>query len=118
MKDDVRPADASAIVSQLDSLKSRSARESSKQRQTLVDYYVDEEGTLIQPSEILPLLKSAEKAADEYERGKKLLFVSGPEGFINHWAGPKQWVNGREVQGPLGGVLSTIDLHDWEVVKL
>ncbi|KAK3719619.1 hypothetical protein LTR37_004156 [Vermiconidia calcicola] len=117
-KDDVWPPDASPIVSQLDSFKGRSPSESSKRHKTLVDYYVDEEGTLIQPNEILPLLRSAEKAADEHEHGKKLMFVSGPEGFINHWAGPKQWVNGREVQGPLGGVLSTLDLNDWEVVKL
>ena len=46
------------------------------------------------------------------------MFVSGPEGFVNAWAGPKEWRDGRELQGPLGGVLAKLDLKDWEIVKL
>ena len=40
------------------------------------------------------------------------------DGFIEYWAGRKLWVDGREVQGPLGGVLGKMDLKGWSVVKL
>jgi len=82
-----------------------------------IDYFVDEEGTLVQPTDAMILAKSS-FSTDHAEPGRKIMFVSGPEGFIKHWAGPKEWANGREVQGPLGGVLSTLDLKDWEIVKL
>ncbi|TQV91028.1 cytochrome c mitochondrial import factor [Cordyceps javanica] len=32
-------------------------------------------------------------------RGKNLFMVSGPEGFISHYAGPKVWLGGVETQG-------------------
>jgi len=44
--------------------------------------------------------------------------VSGPDGFIEHWAGKKIWVGGHEAQGLLGGILSRLDLKDWNVWKL
>ena len=50
--------------------------------------------------------------------GKNVMFVSGPEGFVKAWAGPKEWQNGQEMQGPLGGRRSKLDLKDWEIVKL
>jgi len=83
-----------------------------------VDYFVDEENIFIQPDQVRQLLLSAQPANAGKVTGKRLLLISGPEGFINYWAGPKQWMNGREIQGPLGGVLSTFSLAGWEVVKL
>ena len=89
-----------------------------------VDHYVDEEQTFIKPIDVIRKLQSErlyppiEFADSKGSIGKKLLFVSGPEGFVNHWVGAKQSPNGPEVQGSLGGVLSTLDLGDWEVVKL
>lgn len=80
-----------------------------------VDYFVDEERTFISPATLQKIVKST--ASKGFET-RKLLFVSGPEGFVSHWAGPKQWANGREIQGPLDGVLSRLDLEGWEVVKL
>jgi hypothetical protein len=56
--------------------------------------------------------------------GKNLLFVSGPDGFVEHFAGPKRWANGMELQGPVGGVLGKIRarypdvMKDWLVLKL
>ena len=44
--------------------------------------------------------------------------ISGPDGFIGHFAGQKVWVNGREEQGELGGILKQLDLSGWEVVKI
>ena len=106
----------SAIVSELDSLKQRSQSQhaESGQTRTVVDYFVDEEGTFIQSKDVQRLLQQS----GSFTSGRRILFVSGPDGFINHWAAPKQWKNGREVQGQLGGVLSTLDLTGWEVVKL
>ena len=56
--------------------------------------------------------------------GKNLLFVSGPEGFVEHFAGPKRWAKGAELQGPVGGVLGKLRAYnpdamkDWLVLKL
>ena len=50
--------------------------------------------------------------------GRKLIIVSGPDGFINYLAGPKQWENGQEKQGELGGLLGRVDTKGWEVRKL
>ncbi|KAL8668520.1 MAG: hypothetical protein Q9168_006850 [Polycauliona sp. 1 TL-2023] len=50
--------------------------------------------------------------------GKKLVMVSGSDGFVEHYAGPKIWKEGRELQGNLGGLLGRIQLFDWTVWKL
>lgn len=116
--DTSQPQEKCAIVAELDVLKQIAAASSPAGGQTklLIDYFVDQEGTFVQPSQVQKLLKDA--SSSSRGAGKKLLFVSGPEGFISHWAAPKQWVEGREVQGRLGGVLSTLDLSGWEVIKL
>ncbi|OAA72460.1 cytochrome c mitochondrial import factor [Cordyceps fumosorosea ARSEF 2679] len=57
-------------------------------------------------------------------RGKNLLMVSGPEGFISHYAGPKVWLGGVETQGAVGGVAGELRRRnstfaaDWLVLKL
>lgn len=40
--------------------------------------------------------------------GSNLLFVSGPDGFIEALAGPKRWHAGGEMQGPVRGVLGRL----------
>lgn len=56
--------------------------------------------------------------------GKNLLFVSGPDGFVEHFAGPKRWADGMELQGPVGGVLGKLRVRqpyvmkEWLVLKL
>ncbi|KAK5108093.1 hypothetical protein LTR62_008810 [Meristemomyces frigidus] len=80
----------------------------------LIDYFVDEEGTQITPSHVAKLLHSGSNNTP----GTRLLLISGPDGFVNHWAGPKEWLGGREVQGRLGGELGEVDLGGWRVVKL
>ncbi|KAK4670199.1 mitochondrial peripheral inner membrane protein [Podospora pseudopauciseta] len=55
---------------------------------------------------------------------KNLLMVSGPEGFNNYFAGPKYWADGKERQGPVGGVIGELAkkypslASDWLVLKL
>ncbi|PGH10766.1 hypothetical protein AJ80_07416 [Polytolypa hystricis UAMH7299] len=91
-----------------------------------VDYFVDEEGSLITPQSILGFTKTTNtqqpppkgNARVASKASKKLILISGPDGFISFLAGPKTWQNGNEVQGPLRGLLSQLDLKDWTVWKL
>ncbi|KAF2419887.1 hypothetical protein EJ08DRAFT_573749, partial [Tothia fuscella] len=80
-----------------------------------ITYYVDEERRLIQSGDIEAHLKSLAQKADT---ANKLILISGPDGFVEHFAGKKTWQEGKEVQGPLGGVLAQINLSGWKVIKL
>jgi ferredoxin-NADP reductase len=99
-----------AIVKELDELKERGKAAT---RGLSVQYYVDEEKSFIQPADLEKRI-----ARTSEEKGSRVIMVSGPDGFIQHWAGKKQWIGGRETQGPLGGVLGKMDLGDWKVFKL
>ncbi|KAI7614425.1 hypothetical protein KC343_g10510, partial [Hortaea werneckii] len=108
----VASSEPNAVISQLDALKQKQAGA------LKTDYFVDEEGSVVQPKTITSLLQQGAAKSDNLpDPAERLLIVSGPDGFVNHWAGPKQWVGGREVQGPLGGVLSSLDLHGYKVIK-
>lgn len=98
------------IVQELDALKGRSKAAT---RGLSVQYYVDEEKSFIQTGDLARRLAHAPE-----ERGSRLILVSGPDGFIEYWAGRKRWEGGREGQGALEGVLGKMDLKDWKVVKL
>ena len=55
--------------------------------------------------------------------GSSLILVSGPDGFVSAWAGPKTWAAGQERQGPVGGILGKMaatdpKLAEWQVLKL
>lgn len=56
--------------------------------------------------------------------GKNLFFVSGPDGFIETYAGAKRWAGGQELQGGVGGLLGRLMRRDpefwrnWLVLKL
>lgn len=84
--------------------------------QITVDYFVDEEDTTITESVLRRCLKSL--SVQKAGAGMTLVLVSGPDGFVGHYAGPKHWENGTEQQGPLGGVLQGIDATGWKVWKL
>jgi ferredoxin-NADP reductase len=99
-----------AIVQELDALKERGKVAT---RGLSVQYYVDEEKTFIQPADLARRITRTPE-----EKGSRVIMVSGPDGFIEHWAGRKQWVGGQETQGPLGGVLGKMDLGDWKVFKV
>jgi hypothetical protein len=106
-----------AVVQELDALKERSrasTQELSVHQELSVQYFVDEEKTFITQRHVAERIH----ALPSNETGSKLILVSGPDGFIEYWAGKKLWVGGREVQGPLGGVLGQMDLKDWKVFKL
>lgn len=56
-------------------------------------------------------------------KGKNLFIISGPEGFITSFVGPKVWARGAERQGPVGGVVAELMRkdpavwEDWLVLK-
>ncbi|RYO84343.1 hypothetical protein DL766_002698 [Monosporascus sp. MC13-8B] len=68
---------------------------------------------------------SCARTADE-RAGSNLLFVSGPDGFIEAYAGPKRWGEGGEMQGPVMGLVGRLvkkeghggGMNDWLVLKL
>lgn len=61
---------------------------------------------------------------DNNKNKKNLLFVSGPDGFVEAYAGPKRWAGGHELQGPVSGLLGRLRRQDpefwrdWLVLKL
>ncbi|KAF2855051.1 hypothetical protein T440DRAFT_464362, partial [Plenodomus tracheiphilus IPT5] len=67
------------IVKELDALKALS---SARKNELNVQYYVDEERTFIQPNEIARRISQPREDA-----GSRLIIVSGPEGFLEYWAG-------------------------------
>jgi len=83
-----------------------------------VDFFVDEEKTFINEQAVKDSLQFTQRKDDESPSRRKLILISGPEGFVNYLAGPKRWVGGRQVQGELGGLMSRIDHSGWEVWKL
>lgn len=56
--------------------------------------------------------------------GKNLFMVSGPDGFVAHYAGQKMWIGGTLTQGPVDGVAGQLQrrdpslANDWLVLKL
>lgn len=106
-----KSASKGLIVQELEALKQRS-RIANEGLQ--VQYYVDEEKSFIKPSDVAKRVHTELSDRD----GSRLILISGPDGFIEYWAGKKQWVEGREAQGRLGGVLAKMDLKDWKVFKL
>jgi hypothetical protein len=83
-----------------------------------IDYYVDEEKTFIKPATVSKLIQSASSTDAAQEASSRLILISGPDGFIEYWAGRKIWTAGREEQGPLGGALSKLNSRGWTVWKL
>ncbi|KAF7550477.1 hypothetical protein G7046_g8004 [Stylonectria norvegica] len=56
--------------------------------------------------------------------GKNILVVSGPEGFVARYAGPKVWLGGQQTQGAVGGLVGRLlrrhpeVAREWLVLKL
>ena len=104
------PLTSSAQAIEIPSLKAKHQAELSFQ------YFVDEDQTFIKEATLLSLLSNNRRKGEV--AGKQLILVSGPDGFVNYYAGSKVWKGGSELQGPLGGVLKRLNLDGWEVWKL
>ncbi|KAF2128866.1 hypothetical protein P153DRAFT_27297 [Dothidotthia symphoricarpi CBS 119687] len=98
------------MVKELDTLKARSKAAT---RDLSVQYFVDEEKSVIRSGDVAKMIHESPG-----EKGSRVIMVSGPDGFVEYWAGRKLWVDGREAQGPLRGVLGKMNLKDWKVIKL
>lgn len=87
-----------------------------------IDYYIDEQKTFINEEAVQKCLDigDAESASipELAHSDRRLLIISGPEGFVNYFAGPKVWRGGEEVQGPLSGLLGRLNTRGWEIWKL
>jgi ferredoxin-NADP reductase len=86
-------------------------RNQARPSQLQVDYYVDEENSFIKPADVSRLL-------EQKSRGKAIILISGPDGFVEYWAGKKEWAMGHETQGVLGGQLAEMDKKGWKVIKI
>lgn len=100
----------SLIVKELEALKEQYPG------QITVDYYLDEENRFIGKDDISEFIRSTRPSEGSCK--SKLILVSGPEGFISYMAGSKLWAQGKELQGPLNGIIKELDLKDWGVWKL
>lgn len=90
-----------------------------------VEYYVDEEKQNITKSILERYLQTQNHDTAESQlkpsissSSRKVVIISGPDGFVNYFAGPKVWHEGQHVQGRLGGILKDIKPIGWEVWKL
>lgn len=84
-----------------------------------IEYFVDEENRFITEALLRKhLTTDRPKEENTKPEGKKILLVSGPDGFVSTFAGPKGMRGGRETQGPLGGVLDNIKPEGWSIWKL
>jgi len=89
-------------------------------------YFVDEENRFIQQKDVVAELARLEGQSgnapgriDAAEAHEKLILISGPDGFVEYFAGPKRLtIDGREVNGVTGGLLSQMKLDGWRVVRL
>ncbi|MCJ1463330.1 hypothetical protein MMC07_001937 [Pseudocyphellaria aurata] len=106
----------SALVQELEALKQR------KKGNVTVDYFCDEENSYITQKVLKRYLAepgiSTAGTMQNTSKRKKLILISGPEGFVNYHAGPKTWSGGQELQGSLGGILKALDPNDWMIWKL
>lgn len=81
-----------------------------------IQYFLDDQKRFITEDVLVKCLSNG--SLEDRSACKKLILVSGPDGFVNYYAGPKIWKGGSELQGPLGGVLEKLNLDGWVVWKL
>lgn len=85
-------------------------------------YFVDEEKSFIDEGVLGKYIKSSveseSKGTGDDGQSRRLIVISGPEGFVNYLAGPKKWSGGKEGQGSLGGLIRELHLEGWDVQKL
>lgn len=118
--------DKNLVVQEIELLKAtfRDADKDSLGRQgsLAIEYFVDDSNRFVKPKDVSRQMRHvAQEEEDQGREGeKKLILISGPEGFVDLWAGKKLWIGGKEVQGPLGGYFSHLGLtsRDWKVWKL
>lgn len=124
LSDPVESSSLNPLVKELNTLKAKFPDNIS------ISYFVDEEHTAIDDGILKRYLSGAaakqhsnttQRNADSQSMGKqqkKVIIISGPDGFVDYLAGPKRSLLGSEVEGVLGGRLAALNLQGWEVCKL
>lgn len=111
-----QPYDTCLLTNQIKLLKAKHADRFE------IQYSVDEEKSFIDESVLSKYVKSSvgteSKSTGQSGQRRRLIVVSGPEGFVNYLAGPKKWSGGKECQGPLGGLIGGLYLDGWNIQKL
>ncbi|KAI4121564.1 MAG: hypothetical protein LQ338_006295 [Usnochroma carphineum] len=105
----------SPIVQELSTIKTRYTGDLE------VAYFADDQNRFITKQDIHRQLRNSTRSTGNSSSnplGIRLMLISGPDGFVEHFAGPKVWKEGKELQGTLGGVLQKMDLQGWSVWKL
>ncbi|KAI4175499.1 MAG: hypothetical protein LQ343_001699 [Gyalolechia ehrenbergii] len=106
----------SPIVSELSTLKARYTGHLD------INYFADDQQRFITQQDIQRRLQNSVRGNSDRESGRNsgsnLILISGPDGFVEYFAGPKVWKDGKELQGNLGGLLKNMDIHGWAVWKL
>ena len=101
------------LIEEVESLRARHGGK------VIVDYLIDEEGSYITETLLRTYLGGIDQTVNQDGTPRtKIILVSGPEGFVDAFAGPKRWQGGEEIQGPLGGLLKKIDPQGWQIWKL
>ena len=115
-KEDIERRESSSLSSGIQQLKSKHADSVNLQ------YFVDEHKSFIDEKVLRSYFadnpENESSIEAQTEKGRKVIVVSGPEGFVNYLAGPKIWREGKECQGPLGGLIGKMSIRDWSVQKL
>ncbi|KAL8932961.1 MAG: hypothetical protein Q9211_006035 [Gyalolechia sp. 1 TL-2023] len=106
----------SPIVSELSTLQARYTGNLN------ISYFADDQQRFITQQDIQRRLQNSGRGnldrGSGKNSGKNLILISGPDGFVEYFAGAKVWKEGKELQGNLGGLLKKMDLQDWTVWKL
>ena len=105
----------SILVKQLNQLKS------DFEGQLQVDYFVDEERSFITQGVLRSVLipqQTPDFSSVTSSSAKRLILVSGPDGFVAYFAGAEGRSGKRETQGQLQGLLKDAGVRGWEVWKL
>ncbi|KAI4248619.1 MAG: hypothetical protein LQ352_005883 [Teloschistes flavicans] len=106
----------SPIVEELTALKQKHPRRFN------VSYFADDRDRFITTQDVRRQLQSPASSNSQslaaQAPGKKLILISGPDGFVEYFAGPKVWKEGQETQGELGGLLKRLIPPGWTVWKL
>lgn len=120
------PATKSAIVKELEALKKHfksSPRDTEDRPGGLtIEYFADENHKFVKPKDVARQMRRVAEDEENFDMqpGTKLIMISGPDGFLELWAGKKIWLGGREVQGPLKGYFANFNLvsRGWKIWKL
>lgn len=107
------------IVKELEELKAKYPG------QITVEYFVNAENTWIDENAVFNALSRFDDK--DFSTGyatpqeQRQILISGPNGFISHLAGPKEWKNGREDQGPVSQIIAhaiAMNPHNVKVWKV